>query len=91
MGTRAAVVKKQNTVSKGGNVTGDMVQYTLARNINQLCKDRHISKSQLANTTGLSLNSIMSIVAMKRWPRPVTLAIIAEGLGVNVQDLFAQR
>jgi transcriptional regulator with XRE-family HTH domain len=47
-----------------------------------------MTQEQLSGKTGLAIDSIGAIEQGRRWARLTTLHILAEGLGVTVDQLF---
>ncbi len=61
----------------------------LAKNLKALRRREDISQDVLAERTGLSTGAIKQIETEKRWPRPETLALLAQALGVHQSALLA--
>lgn len=60
----------------------------LARNIEALAKQKGLSLRALARITGLSSSAISSIVNRGAIPRAKNVRLIADALGVSVDDLY---
>lgn len=60
----------------------------LMKRIAQVRRDKSITQEQLAADTGLDRVAIANIETGKRRPTVTTIYRLANGLGVNIEDLF---
>lgn len=65
-----------------------MVTVELGRRIQELLDQKGISRKEFAAMTGLTEAAISRYVTGKREPRAVTLSLIANALGVSMDDLL---
>lgn len=56
--------------------------------IAELRSKRGLTQDQLANKTGLSVDTIGAVEQGRRWARLTTLHKLAKGLGVSTDELF---
>lgn len=63
----------------------------IARIIARLRREKGLTQAELAKTTGLSRGYIAAIEQGRRLPSQKTLAIIAERLGTDVEELQRRR
>lgn len=57
-------------------------------NLAMLRLKRGLTQDQLANKTGLSVDTIGAVEQGRRWARLTTLHKLAKGLGVSTDELF---
>jgi transcriptional regulator with XRE-family HTH domain len=65
-----------------------MTQVSLARKLRLLRAERKLSLRQAAKLTGLAKETLSDLERGRRHPNDVTLAKIAEGYGISVEELF---
>lgn len=65
-----------------------MVTVELGRRIQELLDQRGISRKEFAAMTGLTEAAISRYITGKREPKAVTLSLIADTLGVSMDDLL---
>jgi transcriptional regulator with XRE-family HTH domain len=53
-----------------------------------LRQERNLTQDQLADKTGLSIDTISAIERGRRWARLTTLHKLAKGLGTTTDNLF---
>jgi len=58
------------------------------RKVAALRQKRNLTQDQLADKTGLSIDTIGAIERGRRWARLTTLHQLAKGLGVSTDELF---
>lgn len=59
--------------------------------IARLRRERGLTQAELARITGLSCGYIAAIEQGRRHPTVKTLAIIAEALGIDVEELYIKK
>ena len=59
--------------------------------IKELCKERGIGISELAEKVGMTRVSIGNFIAGRQWPSSKALIKIADALGVDFSELFAPK
>ncbi|MBO5546204.1 MAG: helix-turn-helix transcriptional regulator [Bacteroidales bacterium] len=59
--------------------------------IKDLCREKGIGISELADKIGMSRVSIGNFIARRQWPSSEAIRKIADALGVEVSELFAPR
>jgi len=67
---------------------GQEIKATLGRNIKFLRFRRQYSQADLAEKADISIVYLSNIERGLKFPKPAILSQIAEGLGVNVYELF---
>ena len=67
---------------------GQEIKATLGRNIKFLRFRRQYSQADLAEKADISIIYLSNIERGLKFPKPAILSQIAEGLGVNVYELF---
>ena len=67
---------------------GQEIKATLGRNIKLLRACRHFSQAILAEKADISIAYLSKIERGIKYPKPDVLSLIAEGLGVEVYELF---
>lgn len=65
-----------------------MVTVELGRRIQELLDQRGISRKEFAAMTGLTEAAISRYITGKREPKAATLSLIADALGVSMDDLL---
>ena len=71
-----------------------MAQFALDLNMNkvkELAAAKYWSMSELSRQTGLSLSTLMSLAAKRRRARLRTAHILADSLGVKVDDIIEKE
>lgn len=63
----------------------------VAGTIARLRREKGLTQEELAEVTGLSRGYIAAIEQGKRSPRQKTLAIIAERLGIEMEELLKEQ
>ena len=61
---------------------------TFGEKVATLRQKRGLTQDQLADKTGLSVDTIGAIEQGRRWARLTTLHKLAKGLGVSTDELF---
>ncbi len=59
--------------------------------IKDLCREKGIGITELADKIGMSRVSIGNFIARRQWPSSEAIRKIADALGVEVSELFAPR
>lgn len=59
--------------------------------IKELCREKGIGISELAEKVGMSRVSIGNFIARRQWPSSEAVRKIADALGVEVAELFAPK
>ena len=59
--------------------------------IKDLCREKGIGISELADKIGMSRVSIGNFIARRQWPSSEAIRKIADALEVDVAELFAPR
>ena len=67
---------------------GQGIKATLGKNIKLLRSHRHFSQALLAEKADISITFLSNIERGLKFPKPAVLSQIAEGLGVEVYELF---
>jgi transcriptional regulator with XRE-family HTH domain len=67
---------------------GYMMQGLLPRKLRLLRAERQLSLRQAAKLTGLAKETLSDLERGRRHPNDVTLAKVAEGYGISVEELF---
>ena len=67
---------------------GQEIKAILGRNIKILRACRHFSQAVLAEKADISIAYLSKIERGIKYPKPNVLSLIAEGLGVEVYELF---
>jgi XRE family transcriptional regulator, fatty acid utilization regulator len=67
----------------------DVIRLILGLKIKQLRTDKHISLTDLATATGISVSYLNEIEKGKKHPKPSKIAVIADVLGVNYDYLVS--
>jgi transcriptional regulator with XRE-family HTH domain len=75
----------------GGIMEGKAVRDILSSNI-RLYRNRHgWSQAELAEKANISTNFLCDIETCKKWPHPETLQNLANGLKVEIYELFSPK
>jgi len=69
-------------------VDGQEIKASLGKNIKKLRAHRHYSQEELAEKADISIIYLSSIERGKKFPKPAILGQIAEGLEVEIHELF---
>jgi len=69
-------------------VDGQEIKALLGKNIKNLRADRHYSQEKLAEKADISIIYLSSIERGKKFPKPTIIGQIAEGLDVEIHELF---
>jgi len=69
-------------------VDGQEIKAALGKNIKILRAHRHYSQEKLAEKADISIIYLSSIERGKKFPKPAILGQIAEGLDVELYELF---
>jgi len=72
----------------GNKMSGQEIKATLGKNIRFLRFRRQYSQADLAEKVDISTMYLSNIERGIKFPKPAILSQIAEGLGVNVYELF---
>jgi transcriptional regulator with XRE-family HTH domain len=67
---------------------GREIKTALGKNIKFIRNHRHYSQSFLAEKANISITFLSTIERGLKYPKPAVLSQIAEGLGVEVYELF---
>ena len=67
---------------------GQEIKAALGQNIKKLRACRHYSQEELAEKADISIIYLSSIERGKKFPKPAILGQIAEGLEVEIYELF---
>src|SRR4051812_28557184 len=67
---------------------GYMMQGLLPRKLRLLRAEQKLSLRQAAKITGLAKETLSDLERGRRHPNDVTLAKVAEGYGISVEELF---
>jgi transcriptional regulator with XRE-family HTH domain len=69
-------------------VDGQKIKAALGQNIKNLRSHRQYSQAELAEKADISIIYLSNIERGKKFPKPAILGQIAEGLGVEIYELF---
>ena len=69
-------------------VDGQEIKATLGQNIKNLRSQRRYSQEELAEKADISIIYLSSIERGKKYPKPAILGQLAEGLEVEIYELF---
>jgi len=69
-------------------VDGQEIKALLGKNIKKLRSSRHYSQEELAEKADISIIYLSSIERGKKYPKPAILGQLAEGLDVEIFELF---
>ena len=69
-------------------MNGQEIKSTLGKNIKLVRNHRHYSQALLAEKANISITFLSNIERGLKYPKPAVLSQIAEGLGVEVYELF---
>jgi len=67
---------------------GEEIKATLGKNIKLVRNQRQYSQELLAEKADISIIYLSNIERGKKFPKPAILSQIAEGLGIEVYELF---
>jgi len=83
------VLFNELNASKGHiGMDGQEIKVALGQNIKNLRSHRQYSQAELAEKAGISIIYLSNIERGKKFPKPAVLSHIAEGLDVEVYELF---
>jgi len=68
--------------------SGENLKILLGKNIKRYRINSDLSIEEMAEKAGISIPFLGAIERGEKWPSPVTLSGIAQGLGVNPYDLL---
>ena len=74
--------------SKNTNGKGEVLKSLLGLNVKRFRVNTGLSQEELSEKAGISIPFLGAIERGEKWPSPVNLAGIAQGLGVNPYDLL---
>jgi transcriptional regulator with XRE-family HTH domain len=69
-------------------VDGEEIKAALGQNIKNLRSHRQYSQAKLAEKADISIIYLSNIERGKKFPKPAILGQLAEGLGVEIYELF---
>ena len=70
---------------------GQEIKFALGQNIKNLRSHRQYSQAELAEKADISIIYLSNIERGKKFPKPTILSQIADGLDVQVHELFIQN
>jgi transcriptional regulator with XRE-family HTH domain len=70
---------------------GEEIKASLGKNIKNIRSHRKYSQAELAEKADISVIYLSNIERGKKFPKPAILSQIAEGLDVEVYELFKQN
>ena len=72
-------------------MNGQEIKSTLGKNIKLIRNHRQYSQALLAEKADISITFLSNIERGLKYPKPAVLSQIAEGLGVEVHELFKEK